>query len=1032
MARKDIKTWVNDLRITEDNIGGFLTVDQKCNPVWSSGPSQTAGEVWIYNQLDQDCYIQLPRADTNVGKCVAILRGKTTENKNAHIIIIPSNIGTSDNPIWDNIQDGIYYYKSSGINEDLTIVDDTDMYASIIFKSVYNNTTKKYNWIIINGVGSWNGEEFNISIYNNIVNSNIFTKQIISTQTAGTNTLTSGIGQSLSEFVPLSNFTEKLQVKKNSSASGLNLEPYNNNDPLHFIIGNFTNTTDPDYYYTQNISVASFNYFGKTPNLKNTYYSAETINYNNLNNYINCLGYIWNYNNTAPDWCKGREKNSFNYKLNSNKIRMISGEAVNINRIGSFQIIIPIKFSNLNLKDGYILTEIQKIYTYIQSYTENNRDGNWICYQNYIFKVPANIWSASEIKNTSDIIPISSKLEGYNYGPDNGFGQLFGIPVTTDDITNGGFNLVLEFEADTETIYNTEDKFKSNTIFCDDYVQLRFLGIEQIKTVSISPDLSVESLAFRTNENIGTLSGTEITNAFISSVTKHTDFSTESNFSSLIPTTGAFTKSFFNSSGRYKPTNINGIEDKDITKTIIRIDGENYQSGKFNSNITQLEIDWANLTWNLTLSGVISNGSIGILTAQTGSFSNEDISLTVQNGSTAYILKNCLNVNSLGISKIPFLTGTSTTRVTFNITHYKTVISTKNKFFEELINYKCGWERAESIWQTTMKADGSERDGLLSSDITIIEDETQSPSKANIICPHKRIKIPNNDVNQLTDNYLKNTPEYEDNTGLLPYVVKDSWLSSSTEGNELRYFSLMPRELLANSGSIAYKRLASNEFVILKANPTISGTLFGRIQYPMTGTIAIPFSYIIFREDEYKNLILIKENQKSTISASGANSGLIEFNDTVSAGFEYNYHIFLYIPVFHHIGVENYDPWNVIIARHSNSDGNIYSESFKTYFDKKYYSRWGLGRNVEGDSTAYCKYLHNPSNKISSIMEEMHVNQGYEGTLDATELLDKIAKLLFDDSFNSTTDLTLVENRGKTTHKNWGETFEFHMYVLGK
>ena len=198
MANKQIKTWVNDLRISEEDKGCFLTVDQNYNAVWSNGPSQTAGEVWIYNQFDKDCWIQLPRADQNEGKCVAILRGKNLDNSNVRIIIMPSTIGgTTDNPQWDMIQDGNYYYKSSGINEDLSIYADEDMYASIIFKAVYNETTKKYCWIIINGVGTWNGEAFDNDVYNAVINSGRFEKQFVNTQTAGANTLTSGLSQTI-------------------------------------------------------------------------------------------------------------------------------------------------------------------------------------------------------------------------------------------------------------------------------------------------------------------------------------------------------------------------------------------------------------------------------------------------------------------------------------------------------------------------------------------------------------------------------------------------------------------------------------------------------------------------------------------------------------------------------------------------------------------------------------------------------------------------------------------------------------------
>ena len=288
-ANKEIKNWVNDLRITDDCKGAYLTIDDNLNVAWKQGTTETrTGEVWQYNSITQDSYVILPQASVNIGLCVALMRNKTDLGSNPKLVILPEKT----NGEYDTIQGSKNFYTSAGVTIDSTgkisETQDSDNFSSVIFKAVQMGNNQ-YGWVIINGVGSWNGESITDIIYEAVKAK--YTQQAISVQTAGANTLSTsgGLGSTQSEFVEFTGLKEYPRSVKGSTE--IELKPFNGNDSLQYIVIAAAQAENTKYLYTGNMaSPVTFNTFGKVgSSFKNSYYSANQINTTNINASVNWL-----------------------------------------------------------------------------------------------------------------------------------------------------------------------------------------------------------------------------------------------------------------------------------------------------------------------------------------------------------------------------------------------------------------------------------------------------------------------------------------------------------------------------------------------------------------------------------------------------------------------------------------------------------------------------------------------------------------------------------------------------------------------
>ena len=146
-----------------------------------------------------------------------------------------------------------------------------------------------------------------------------------------------------------------------------------------------------------------------------------------------------------------------------------------------------------------------------------------------------------------------------------------------------------------------------------------------------------------------------------------------------------------------------------------------------------MEIDWNEKTFifNGTLYDSTKNNYLASLVGKFNDSNTEAYDVVFYHTSGETItLKQSLQISALtGLSRLPYCYayGNDPSKANqglefqLNITNYKTVYKNENlnlKYFEELIHYRCGWERAETAWKDTLYTDGSEIDLLVGNDHT--------------------------------------------------------------------------------------------------------------------------------------------------------------------------------------------------------------------------------------------------------------------------------------------------------------------------
>lgn len=1064
-ANKEIKNWVNDLRITDDCKGAYLTIDDNLNVAWKQGTTETrTGEVWQYNSITQDSYVILPQASINIGLCVALMRNKTdleTNPRNPKLVILPERI----NGEYDTIQGSKNFYTSAGVTIDSTgkisETQDSDNFSSVIFKAVQTGNNQ-YGWVIINGVGSWNGESINDTIYDAVQAK--YTQQAISVQTAGANTLSTsgGLGSTQSEFVEFTGL--KNYPKSVKGSTEIELKPFNGNDSLQYMVIAHAVNNWQNNYYTQNIpSVATFNTFGKegSGGLKNNYYSAPTVNTVNLNPSVNWLGYLYRSSNVAYNnntrWCQNNKEKSYTYKLIKNKLIMIFDQVSNSTRLGTAQITIPVDLNNFKLANNKSLTEVNKVYMDLDFGAEQD-NASWKCYHIIAYKVPATWNDASGVNsnNISKVIPLKFEGDGKTKNNDFYSSNLVGIPLTEEDKTNGKFNLVFEFIADDENGNRTESEFARNFPHSGLYYsKFRFIGVEQLKQVSISPEVEFEQFgAWGGKEYHGSIEGNLQSNlviyngAYIDASTPDdkiaSDWVPNVSYTGFQYKADTASKTFFNQFGSYKPNS-------NITKTIISacggFPGQSEDDTPASALTYELVIDWVNRNWQFT--GFFKRGRWAYHCTQQNEFSDNPVTLDfkacARNTSGTRItirrLPDSILINGSGIIRLPyllvydsgFISGEGIS-LTWNFTHYKTVVNPSGYPIEVLCHYKCGWERAENIWTTDYIADGSEFDGLLDHPNNSSSTGLVSPSKACISPTHYRMKP---DVYNI---------EFTEDKGLLPYYKEFNCYNNGTK-KPCYYFNtqyVYSNQAMPNISDYKSSQwLTADAFCTLTFTPKTTGLLKGYIRIPQL--VRAGAGRLIIKEiyneanHTWSDYIMIKDDFGGNTRGLQILAPDTEFSDRVNAHETIRYTVILYSTV--NWETNNNDAYISSVCRSAfPQDWDHWITDFKTLYDKNYISSYSIGTGMHGggsnSSTMRKVFGREPSTTGGAFINSIAEKDGMfiKDSTDAGYFdVDKFAGSFYKDGSNRasiTTDLSQNNKDADTTSANMGSPFEFLVYVM--
>lgn len=1089
MAYRDVKTITGDLRVTENDKGAFLTVDDNCNLKWVDSRVTASGGVWEYNFIDANSYIILPPAKLNVGLCIAIMRGKDSitrdhvsnnggsgsagvveDRANPKIIILPYNNGTAEKPSYDYIMNGPNFYCSSGVSwnsvsETFDINNmEFDEFSSVIFKSVYcgDNT---YSWVIINGVGLWNSERLDETGIIYAKAKATFPEHKVTLQTASVNSLSAGINTTDTEFTPIHSISESgaLKARQNLESNSVEIIPQNADqdvlgkyiNPTTYVIGRFTDdfSGSRNLLYTE-FKKAGVNIFGPVSYWNQTIDTNEVV-VNQIGDAVSYLGYIYDdherINLATQPWWVGLGKKSFSKRLGLRQKGTITKTAATT--VGASQLVINIKLDKIVLRNQKSTDYIRSVYAMIQSFFEISNDYT-MPYTN-VFKVPGNVYSAEEIISDSDIVTLSSAGLGES-NTDFGTGSIMQIPITDKDIAVGSFNIVLEFLYRPNGIGTPEseqqtsiEKFAALNNKSNQYCIINFIGIEQLKSTSISPEINFDNIGITRVANVGEITQNaeesvfEVFSAYLDK--DSTSVIEASRYIGVVLNTGSFSsigfdinqagRSFFDSNGRYYPAN-------NITKTVIE-----YSSGKASeTNITlsaKFVIDWVERKWQFN--GVLNNNGNEHICSQNSHFSEAPETLYFyEKNLKTFKLTNAIHIQYNGLYRLPWIFNESdnskyeTGEARINITHFKTVVH-QTGLIETLINYRCGWERAEAEWTTKAITDGSEYDGLVS-DYSTKEEGTDSPSKLCIKPSHAM------QLEYLKQIRFSRSESIDDATqpkrALLPYLTNDN-----TTGAELRYFSTDWRRTQLNIKSLANLRfyssgmpLVANEFCELLLSPQTTGTLIANIDIPVN---SIPSStgYLILRElldsdtGGYGDYTLVKDSGAAFVSTQtpGYNTLKIDFIDNVIELKKYRYTIVIYDApwVNTNVNIEGENARSAIMGANNTAIVRYRPPAFIGAQNEMYQTGIndfrGLFANVNTNSedgpiklskNSASRNIYSLFNKSRQEVEDI-TNDGVDRTnLDYSKLLNNI----FETSGNDKID---APNK-----KCIGATFSFHVYVL--
>lgn len=1019
----DLQSVFGSINITTNDKNKYLRVDNNYNPSWESITQESIGDSWVYTQFSKPTIVNLPKLSDSIGGIVAVMRNDASINTPAYIALRPYDLSEQ-----------IMGKEGCWVN----IVEDEN-FASVVLKAVnyIDDTGKTVNmWTIVNGVNTWEQVAYDISSvpeFASAQDQNIFVQKI------GANALSGGVGASGVEYKAISSTVTEITEGDTTKTIPSSFKFYNKNN----------NTYEDDYLTPYNSDPTLF-----VVGLGNSQSSAN-----------------WKYINTYE---------SFDNTCMAQALGQTSIGTTSFNTLQ--QCIFGLNLDSIKLSDNTALTSIDKLYLYIEPYADTSKD---------VIKM----FKTGTIKgeNYEQIIPLGSNGSAITTPDQTNIGSIVSVPISESDIASNKITFVIEI-ASSDGLTDAKA-----------YIKFKLIGVEQSKSISVSPDIDFANFSMVNCRAIGTykeniVDGNVIVtyeNQYISapktgedivkygastvnltSTNKSTNFTSTftgispirvnaSGESNLKDYNTIFDKTLtdltdeanqniklYNANTLFD-NNGNYIPDKSVTKTVI----EYKLNGKLTSSYdnenrfvhldnARLEIDWNSKTFifNGTLythdSTNINNDYLASLVGKFNDSNTKAYDVVFYNkNSNTITLKESLQISALtGLSKLPYCYayGTKTSDANqglefqLNITNYKTVYKNENlnlKYFEELIHYRCGWERAENVWETTIATDGSEWDALNGKSKECIEPAHYKQNTA--VGWDNRYYQSNN--NTASDNY--NTTFSSVDKALLPYYAwlegEQSWAASC------HYWALRPigptsydSKLTDSSALRAFSNVitvescaaAINQFCNLIIKPTISGTLFVDISLPFDGIYPSQLATLVLKEKFNADGSIINNSMELVYDSGLAAhneyvnnraNGNIHFTDIVEASIDDNYTKY-YILFYAFEGgstSHNQQVDNVIIAKRSyNMAWNSEITDFRTFFN----------------AGSYIQYNATNNNTYIS-MQNIFGTQNNAGSVDGKGFMERFTNLMFEDR---TTDANHWDKPWVVSNKNTGSTFSFHAYVI--
>ncbi len=1029
-STNDIKSILGSINATKSNIGKYLSVDSNMNPVWINAAIETAGESWVYQQVEPNTIVKLPELSSSKYAVIAIMRVGDGDG----IVALEPN-GT------DTIMGVDGLWKSEISNE---------AFASIVLKAVtyngidiYGNPIEKDTWVIVNGVNTWSAGYTPTG-----------TETIINglTQIIGSNAISGGVGLTDIKFEKFGKLIEPLYTAKKGVPDASNkLVSYDTNN-LFYKFNNtagsdaklFIGTRNYTNYLTQRAYDADTS--DNSKNLTNSALSFGTVLSKSADNIGNVANTQWQKDNQK--YCIVKSLTNFQWCDSNTSWTYLRGAQ------WRFRVNLE-NFRNVNDKP---IKKIKHIFATLTIANERPKSGT------YVYKVNKDFGEISSPADTQKNV-----IELFRYFLEEGNGD------TTGDSTNNGtiltipiedneteFDIVIESYQNNGSAYKTTAPDDSNNIeflLNPNLLNIEFIGCDVGIDLSVSPDVEFDNLG--TNENANTLIIGEnldlenkIEYAYLTNTNENpnNDGRTTTIDNTMIAAGGtikAFTydagspgiKTFFNQSGYFNPR----AENSTISKTVLEYNCDISEEFKTSTNDailgpTKITIDWFNAKYTITSNLIYADASYTCINS--GAFgTNINLEYVTAVPATAagtipetITLSSALSISSLGISKIPAVayiinggTAESWFDLSMTITNYKTVYSeANNKYYEELINYRCGWEAAEGTWSEYISkpANPSEvfeqdlvLDGIPENKRQVSATDSSlyvSPSKQCIQPAHRQqimaYTTGNTDYNAWYNSFSNS--DY----ALLPYFAKNNDNTTS------KYWAVRPigtNNRVNNNTVIAFTNhtantdagtFAANQFCNLLINPTLSGTLFVDISVPFIGSYPCQLSYLIIKENLTTNIgyefVCDSGNKENTEFCNNRDTGNITFTDNVNANNKYKYYIVLY-------GNYSQASFNgLIISRRSyNKDWNSTQIDWKNFFTQS--------EKINSLTVADYPWL-----TMNSIF-----GNPTTGTVTSrdTQFISKLSTLMFgiDDA-----NLALIDTT--PTPANAGSVFSFHAYVLRK
>lgn len=1014
----DLQSVFGSINITTDDKNKYLRVDNNYNPSWESITQESIGDSWVYTQFSKPTIVNLPKLSDSIGGIVAIMRNDASINTPAYIAIRPYDLSEQ-----------IMGKEGCWVN----IVEDEN-FASVVLKAVnyIDDTGKTVNmWTIVNGVNTWEQVAYDISSvpeFASAQDQNIFVQKI------GANALSGGVGASGVEYKAIGSTVTEITVGDSTTTIPSSFKFYNKN-----------NNTYEDAYLTP-------------------YNSDPTLFVVGLGNSQSSVN--WKYINTYE---------SFDNTCMAQALGQTSIGATSFNTLQ--QCIFSLNLDSIKLSDNTALTSIDKLYLYIEPYADTSKD---------VIKM----FKTGTIKgeNYEQIIPLGSNGSAItDTTPDQtNIGSIVSVPISESDIASNKITFVIEI-ASSDGLNDAKA-----------YIKFKLIGLEQSKSISVSPDIDFANFSMVNCRAIGTYNSVgTYTNQYIGALYKITGNDEDTlvkygastvnlnstNFTStftgispirVIGTSGEYNVNDYNTifdktlasltdeakqniklynANTLFDNNGNYIPDKSVTKTVIeyKLNGKltsqyDIDNGFVHLDNARLEIDWNSKTFifNGTLytydSTNTTNDYLASLVGKFNDSNTEAYDVVFYNtDNQKIILKQSLQISALtGLSKLPYCYayGTDPSNANqglefqLNITNYKTVYKNENlnlKYFEELIHYRCGWERAEDIWVTTLATDGSEWDALNGKSKECIEPAHYKQQSA--IGWDDRLRY--NTVGDTSKKY--NEYFSTSDKALLPY---HAWLDGQ-KSRACHYWALRPigptsynNKLNENSELRAFSNVinvesgaaAINQFCNLIIKPTISGTLFVDISLPFDGIYPSQLATLVLKEKFNADGNIIADSMELVYDSGLAAhneyvnnraNGNIHFTDIVEASIDDSYTKYYILFYAFEGGTINHNQQadNAIIARRSyNMQWNTEITDFRTFFDAESYIQY----NATNDNT-----------NIS--MQNIFGTTNNAGSVDGKGFMERFTNLMFVDR---TIDKNHRENNWKVSTKNTGSTFSFHAYVI--